>query len=254
MDICCLMKVIHLKYLRVFFWLILAIVFSSCKDKEKTTTLKIRVSNTFENQEIVADAQMKYKNNLNQFIGIQGFRYFISGMYALTTTGDRIQLGGYHLIDQKNPTSLNFQHVVSGLAEITKIGFMLGIDTSENRTASLRQTIDPDNLMYWPWLGYRFFVLDGSFKSDTINGGFTFHLGTDICRLEYELPVQFPLGSEEIVSLKLGCALDELFKNPNVINLVQDNYTHSDPGIPAEVLLSAKLAQNLKDAFSLVKE
>lgn len=239
--------------MRVFLWsLLLSIPFliSGCKGGNDPSTLIISVKNISGGNEVVADGQMKYRNKLGQYFGIQGLRYFISNMYLLDDKGQKIALDGYHLVDQKNSSSLQFSLETSTRAHIMKVGFMIGIDAQENNSASQRAAIDPDNLMYWPWLGYRFFVLDGSFRKDSINEGYTFHLGTDIARKIYEQPVHFDLKGG-VLNFDLVCNLDEFFTNPHDINLLNDNYTHSDPGIPAEVALCKKLSENMSDMFTI---
>lgn len=128
-------------------------------------------------------AQNIYLTSGGDSIMINLIAYYISNV-ILTDSLDQsfVVKNSYHLIKysaNENKTHFTISQVPIGIYK--SIQFSVGVDSAKNHVIDNVGDLDPFNLMGWPWnIGYKFFVLDGTYVSGDNTEPITYHVGEDI--------------------------------------------------------------------------
>lgn len=173
--------------------------------------------------------------------------YYISNITLEKTSGEKINLGTYHLIDEGAPATkmLSIANVPAGT--YSKISFMLGVDSVRNHTGVQEGALDPAYGMFWTWnTGYIFFRLKGRIGLDAT--AISFDIGGDGNGSVYTSDLNAFMLEGNKFTLKYKLDLAELFKGPHILNLRNEpKEIHTS----TETVLLPRMVQNMKDMFTL---
>lgn len=189
---------------------------------------------------------MQYTNEAGNDLSVSRLTYFLSGWEMMNASGEVISWDAMNLVDIEHEEDLMIQcpAVPPGTYQLR---CMVGIGPMMNHHDSLRRTVRV-NEMIWPMMmggGWHFMKLEGHFRnSQGIRDGYTMHLGTDgfACQQEWSEPFLVDMQQPRI---KLRMNVMEWFKNPEVYDLNQGNYSMGDSA------LMGKLTRNGDDVFQV---
>ncbi len=122
----------------------------------------------------------KYVNAHGDSFSVNMFKYYISNIVLINDKGEEFaEPESYHLINQSESSSLNFD-----IKEITKgtytgVKLMIGVDSLRNVSGAQTGALDPMNGMFWTWnTGYIMAKFEGnSPQSGNPAGTVIMHLG-----------------------------------------------------------------------------
>ncbi len=250
----------------IFFFLTLALVITSlnsCKDKDDDMTideptefnLSFDIAHTYNGDPLtLSSTEQLYTDGAGNELSFTDLKYLLTNIVLQKSDGtDYIPKNAeafIHLAEDR--TSFTLEDVPVG--EYTGIRFFVGVDEVKNHEDPNQYTVDHPlspilNDMHWNWNGgYIFLTLEGLYKNDAAEiDGFVYHIATDNFLMEYDFKnINFNLDANKTV--KLSFHADEVFSNPNVIDIpLMGATTHSgnDGGI------AEKIHINMESAISL---
>lgn len=230
-----------------------------CKPKEKDDTqapvytgaLDIQFEHALGSRTLHLDTSW-YINSAGDSMRMSLFRYYVSNI-TLHSNGAQWKIPEtYYLIDESYP--LTKKIALTGLPEgsYDGISFIIGVDSARNMSGAQTGALDPQNDMFWGWAsGYIFLKAEGYYM-DSIERGFSNHIGGFKYPYNAIRTAQVNFGSSTLTlgtgkrTLTLKADADELFKTPQTISL-KNIYTIHAAGPDA-----VKYADNYTDMFSLV--
>lgn len=173
--------------------------------------------------------------------------YYISNITLESETGQKTNLGTYHLVDESVPASkmITVGNIPAGVYK--KVSFLLGVDTIRNHTGAQDGALDPAYGMFWTWnTGYIFYRLKGrvglaatSISYDIGGDGNAITFTNDLSSYKVE-------GTKATLNYQMNIA--EVFKGPNPIIIQNEpKEIHSN----TETVLLPRMVQNMKDIFML---
>ncbi len=182
-------------------------------------------------------------------ITIEKFRYYISHISITDTDGKITQLNGmYFLVDESNPASkkieLNFHD-----KPISKIGFLLGVDSIRNVSGVQTGALDPLNGMFWTWnSGYIMAKMEGTSSGVQQPGHrFTHHIGGFRYGINTarNISLTLPHDQQNNTDIYIVADLNRWFKSKHDLGVAANPVCHT-PGA-----LATKFADNYSTMFSI---
>ena len=219
--------------------------------------LTIHFGAVVHNQDVHFEVDKYYMPQTGDSIGYSRVDMILSGLELLDEDGEVVVAfpDNYQYISLNgNPTSTTWEFDgVIPRKRIASMRFYIGPDSIANHgDPSLwpaGHALNPTVCgLHWGWAGgYVFAALEGSYRNDSTDALWLYHIGFDDNRMEVNIPLdggKFDRQQE----LTLNVNLDELFQGPNTIRPdVNGNSSHSmnDGG------LAASVGENLEQAFTL---
>jgi MbnP len=219
------------------------LLFIGCKSDDETVeptqapNLSLVFSHLFNGERIELD-KIYLTANQDSFL-ITEHKYIVSNIVLRNTTKNKeFEIPDSHFL-VKVPSDTNiFIIEIEGSNDRLpngtwdQIDFLIGLDSATNFAPKESPILFSDEAMHWNWdLGYKFLVAQGKYYSKNLPFPFTgvvVHIGT----MTNLVKLSFDLSSQSGLSLKNGktCTVDfkvnvdELFFNPNMIDLANSNY------------------------------
>ncbi len=264
------MKNISLAFL--LFSLVSLTFLSSCDPNEGTDadTGKVNISfrALYNGQPLVMNQSVDYGGVDLAFSKI---RFFISDL-GLIRQGETlsqelkeiemVDITGSHLSATSAAMGFTLPSKIISVGSYDKITFGLGVPSDDNATVPADYgSTDPlsEDSDYWQvWNSYIFSKLEGSFNEDgnpsTLDGNLLHHVGTDatyktITLSNQNITIQEGADTDVVILLEVA----DLLRNTDgtLLDLSAEGFTHTNPSNPDEVALSAKMANNWSNAFSV---
>ena len=200
---------------------------------------------------------IKFTNAHGEELSITKLRYLISKITFTRTTGEKIILNGYNLIDVTNSTNLSFTPMVGiPVGTYSNVSFTFGFDNDDNylNYPDLNATLW--NVPSMMGGGYHFMQLEGKFIDNTSTEiGYAYHTIravniTDPNNLIFQDTFfEIDLGEATITNnstFNIEMNIAEWFKNPNTWDLNTLNNMLM-PNFNAQIMMF----QNGQNVFSL---
>jgi hypothetical protein len=260
------------KYFNTIILLLCFIFIMGCK-KNKTQETELVKDNTvieksggeltfkFKNQVEGIDLQLSngaqkkwYKNQNNDSFFVTKFNYYFTNIKLTADDGSVYEeTYSYHLIRHENDSSLTFKVKNIPNKNYVSMSYMIGVDSAKNKSGANTGDLSPDYAMHWGWLsGYIFLKFEGKFidSSRTMND-VIYHIGGYEGKFKALRTNSISFSNGLLVNsnskvLTLSANVNELFKNPETINLSQLSFAMT-PSI-----YTVKIANNYIDMFQLV--
>ena len=214
-------------------------------------TMQVTVSHHVDNQPL-AFANQNYVNAAGDTFRITKLKYFISNVKLTNTATGKTYLekNSYHLLapqENKNGFKLNGIPV----KEFDQIEFSIGVDADANSRTDQTGDLDANTDMGWDWkTGYKFLNFGGSKVSRIAarNHALTFHIGGNQNYKTYTLHLgqSLTFQKDKPHTLQLEANLNELFRNPNIIDFEVINNVESGTNM-------SKLAENYGTGMFRIK-
>lgn len=233
---------------------------SACKTMDEPTlqepveATSIELKLNFENN--VNGAPLKYglfnyENAAGNTYMVTLLKYYISNIRLINDSGDTVAYNQFELIDASDYAFSEILLEDLPLDNYTQLIFDFGIDSMYNHDGDQFGDMDPINGMIWSWAtGYIFFKHEGKFINASGEEQFLlFHYGTDRAFVpDITVPLTDVTITENISQLILQFDLDQVYKNPNVIDFDEDNNHQSVS--ESDLPWIGKIQENLPNAFS----
>jgi len=250
----------------LFLSLLVIIMFSSCKKDngsfELTFTTKTQSGNLvlFENFDLADGTQL----NLNKL------QFYISDLRLLSDGGE-VQLTDVNLVSFNTHSdastaalgeTLTFNDIPQG--EYSGIKFGIGVNTDLNAKSPTyyagleEETVLSSPADYWSnWESYVFTKIEGYFDRNgngTAGGGdddeeLTYHTGTDELYREKTINSTITVPEGGTFNLPLTVDIDKIFNSATAIDIPNESIAHSNPNVPAKMVITNKVADNLVEAI-----
>lgn len=161
-----------------FLFINILLVFQLMQAQDIETNLKIHFKLTFKDQPLILN--QKYLSDKKDSLEIVNFKIYLSNFEIQYNDNSFLkEKNSVHLIDIKNPASVNLSIPNNPQKIISKINFNIGIDSLSSVSGAMEGDLDPMNGMYWSWQsGYINMKLEGKSSSCTTpKKEFQFHIG-----------------------------------------------------------------------------
>jgi hypothetical protein len=237
---------------------VLAIAFNSCRKDETTTptpksgSVLLEFSNKVGTDNLKMDGST-YKNQNGDDFTVSKFNYYISNIKLNNKDGSAYaETESYHLLEQSNPSSLNFSVAAVPAGTYKSITFTIGVDSLRNVSGAQSGALDPANGMFWSWAsGYIMVKMEGTSPQSTAAsnelrihvGGFT-GVNNTLSTVTLDLPNTITVNGDEN-HIHLSADVQKLFGPSNIISFATTNVVHM-PGADAK-----RVADNYKNMFSV---
>lgn len=246
-----------MKKILLFGSMALLIALGSCGEKDPVVTpearggtLRIHVKHQVNGKDAQSDAFL-YMNEAGDSFQVTLLQHYLSNFEFHSPETGWQKKAVYKLVRMKDPTTLSFDITDMPFGNYDSIRFYTGIDSVTNHNIDKVGELDPGYGMIWTWnSGYIFYMFEGKFVNDNdVVLPFAYHIGGDEYLMEYELPIAETKSlstGNTLATIDLVLEMDEIFKNPNLIDLNQEKLVSHTFDEPA---LSKKLRDNLLNAF-----
>jgi hypothetical protein len=208
----------------------------------------------------------KYYQGSSQEYNLSLFRAYLSDIRLVKDDGSETQVKDVLLIDLGyNPATpgdpntvgkeFNF-NIPAGNYKAIKMG--LGVNKPLNEV-KMNYPNDHALSIYrgtdWSWAGYRFIMLEGNAKNQSgVSEPFEYHTAMDSFYREMSFDKSFTAVEGGGVSLNIMIDVDKIF-NPadqsRKIDLVTEDFTHTEEASAEQMDLTRRITENLKDAISI---
>ncbi len=189
-----------------------------------------------------------FTNIFGENIIVQKFKYYISNFSVTDNTGKITRLPPkYFLVDETDSLSKIISLVVPDIA-ISKISFLLGVDSIRNVSGIQTGALDPLKGMFWTWnSGYIMAKLEGSSTSSTIAGHyFAYHIGGFKHPMNTVRIIDLDVSqNNRCIEMNISADINQWFKSKSVCKISETPVCHS-PGA-----LAMKIADNYSTMFSV---
>lgn len=244
--------------IKLYVFLFLTILSASCRKKDDPETaglgsMKITFQNMVGAQQMHIDS-LWYLNENGDSLQISEYKYYISNIKIQKNDGTLfIEPESYHLINQKDKSSLSFTIDNLPTGEYNKISFMVGVDEARNTSGAQVGALDPANAMFWDWnSGYIMAKMEGkSPQSTKVSKTFEYHLGGFTGKNNVLQVINLNLPSNAIVTqskkpnIHLHSDALEWFKTPVTIKIGELS-TATTPGATLKMI-----SDNYADMFTV---
>lgn len=227
------------------------VILSSCKDEEipATMAMNIELEHVLDGQTLELNGKSFTLPSGEDFTP-KKLKYYISNVVLTNSkTGEMYEeKDSYHLISEDGNKSIDLGMVPS--SNYDQLVFSIGVDEVANGKTDQTGDLDPNSDMAWNWnTGYKFLVFEGEFTNSTTGDrqGLIVHIGTNA---NYKTITHTLSGvrAGKSTSLTLSADLDELFKDPNALQLSEMESTTIMFGENA-----GKIAENYSEGFFTLK-
>ncbi len=243
-----------MKKLCVISILIITSLFTYCKKHGNNTAplnigkVAIKIAYKVDVSPLIFDT-IKYYNAADNDFSVEKLQYYISKI-RLYKAGKVCYSGNDAIYcDARRDGISAFSFTPpQGLEPGTydSITFYIGIDSAQNITNGLPQTLDNIG-MGWPDAmggGYHFLKLEGHWNNNGAISGYAIHIGQNGFQVHATVPYLFTVPATGDVNLNITMNVNEWFRNPSVYDLKLDGvFTMGD------TLLMKKLCTNGTDVF-----
>lgn len=189
------------------------------------------------------------RNILGDSISIEKFKYYISNISLTNAAGKLVKLPAqYFLVDENETASKTISLSIPNI-QISRIGFLLGVDSIRNVSGIQTGALDPMKGMFWTWnSGYIMAKLEGTAEALLTPGHrFTFHVGgfrMGMNTARY-IELSLPSTNSSVQEIHITADINQWFKSASEIKIAETPVCHS-PGA-----LAMKLADNYQTMFSI---
>lgn len=188
------------------------------------------------------------RNILGDSISIERFKYYVSHISLTNAAGKLIKLPKqYFLVDENEPSSKTISLNIPDM-QISRIGFLLGVDSIRNVSGIQTGALDPMKGMFWTWhSGYIMAKLEGTAEALLTPGHrFTYHVGGFRTGMNTARAIELPLPtSGSVQEIHITADINQWFKSASEIKIAETPVCHS-PGA-----LAMRLADNYQTMFSI---
>lgn len=192
--------------------------------------LYIHVDPTFNNNTM--NFGTKYVNQNGDTMIFSAFKFFISNIILVKEDNSTYTVPeSYHLVNTAISQKQNIYLTDIPFGNYKSIRFMLGIDSTRNRSGAQTGALDPSGEaidMFWTWnSGYIMMKIEGtSPQSGDPNKNIAYHLGGygGVNKIQKMFDINFASSVATVAQGKnpgifLKADISEFFKTPNLINL-----------------------------------
>jgi hypothetical protein len=236
--------------MKIFIYLFLTATFFACKKPiydPQFSKAEFIIDCQVEGEPLIWDS-IRYATLAGDNIGVNNLQFYISSIELMNSNGKKYTSNKIIFVDPTNSSKNKIYLDSIPPGNYISMFFLIGLDSSRNKTMNLNATTDNLN-MAWPDVmggGYHFFKMEGNFLDSTGKSkGYAIHIGKN-----QHLPTtQFDVQMKQKYwdhKYKLIFNISEVFKNPYTYSFkVDKNYTMMDS------LSIEKIKNNLTDVFSL---
>lgn len=236
-------------------WLLaLLFVLQACKEPKKeegNLTVEVR---PFVGSQPLSFSTI-YTDGNREFY-FSNLKFYLSHIKLIRADGNETEIKDVAYFDH---SSTNWKSFKSNVDAGTYKGFTfsVGLDPVQNSTNPLTidesEPLGPKSDMYWSWLKYRFFVLDGI--ADTLGNNFaggntqlTYHVGRDTCYRTVSLSGDnFTINENEQGTIYIDIDLLKIFQGSGSIDMFTEHDIQSTDG---DLPLAIKFADKAVQSFS----
>ena len=195
-----------------------------------------------------------YINPFGEVYTIKKFRYYITNVRLNTSQSSFKESNSFHLIDEKNPSSLHFNFATKK-QNYESVSFLLGVDSLYNVSGAQTGALDPANDMFWTWnSGYVMAKLEGNSSSSSLpNNLFEYHIGgfkginnvLKTITLNFSKEQALKFAEDKSVEIIINANINKWWKNINEIKI------STVPAITSPGTLAKKISDNYSAMFSI---
>lgn len=236
-----------------------AVTIIGCKKNDDNTTptktygkLTVKVNNTVDGNPISFGVRT-YTNQAGNQYSVNLLKYYISNFTLIANDNTEHNFRNYKLVNGEDTSTCSFSFDSITNNTFKAIRFAIGVDSSNNHTGLQEGDLDPINGMIWTWAtGYIFFKHEGQFTNTRgTTSPLVFHLGKDEGYSTITLPLSSMQinGNDKTIYLKFD--LNQLYKNPNIIDFNQDSVRQSTDFTDDHWI--ADMKANMINSFSISK-
>jgi len=236
------------------FWLVLAIYSLGCNEKETplqpgSSFITLKIFHTFNGEKFSFNKPFRTENG--DTVSINKLAYYLSN-FKIFNAGGTVNERIYRLVrfaDNTDTLTYTCQILSSQATGQNQIEWGIGVDNAANNSLDNFGDLSPtNNDMYWSWnTGYKFVVVEGKVRRNGLEKNLVYHIGLNEGYKLIRATLPFNLESSKKYNLVFEVKLDQLFKNPNTINVMQENDIQFDP---AQL---KKISENYADGFINLK-
>ncbi len=216
------------------------------EDTSSKPDLVIGFDHFFDGEEFALNAFYLTKNQ--DSVQITEHKYIVSNVVLHNSTdGTELKLDSpYFLVKvplDGNSDELLIDGKVHGLEEgvFDRIEFLIGLDSATNFAPEGGPKLFADEGMFWEWnTGYKFYVAEGRYYSKDLpfpSVGTVAHIGdqVNLINLSFDLSGRgsLILSNNETARINLRVDVDQLYFNPNLIDMSNSDFWQAMGGIPA---------------------
>lgn len=227
----------------------LVLTFSCCEDSEDPVTypnLMIQFDHYFNTN--VFELNKQYITANQDTVEILEHKYIVSNVVFINSTQgiEKSLRNDYYLVKvplDDHRYTLSIPGSSTGLppGNWDKIRFLIGLDSAINFAPEGAPKLFSDEGMFWDWnTGYKFYVTEGRYFSQSLpfpSTGVIAHIGemNNLVELEFDLSQKGNLLLEngKTSELVLNVQVDELFVNPNLVDLSNPSFQQAMGGSAA---------------------
>jgi hypothetical protein len=222
----------------------------ACKGTEKTPEpgtpfITLKLFHTFNGERFRLN--QAYRTENGDTIVANKLAYYLSN-FKIFDAGGTINERVYRLIRfQANTDTVVYNcEILSALANgQNQIEWGIGVDNAANNSLDNFGDLSPtNNDMYWSWnTGYKFVLLEGKVRRNGVEKNLVYHIGLNQGYKLFRATLPYSLQSDRKYNMVFEVKLDELFKNPNTIDVLAENDIQFDP------VQLKKIADNYGNGF-----
>lgn len=246
----------HRTLVWIFFGIILLSLNACKKDKDPVDhNLELKVNLKYGAQDFRINTI--YTDPVGMRIQLEKIRFYLSRISLLKADGSSVEVKSAALLDASDAESLVLKlNAPAGVYTGIRMG--LGVDSLQNNAdPTLLPSGDPLTAsdMYWTWLKYIFFKVEGRSDTTTNASGnldwlLVYHIGTDQAYRTRTFTKTLELAESEISSCNFQIDLQKVFYgDAQTIDIRTESFSHSEP---SAIGTSYKMADNFAAAISLM--
>lgn len=218
-------------------------------EKEQPPVRKLRLVFHHQLGKELLETGKTVRNILGDSISIERFKYYVSHISLTNAAGKLIKLPKqYFLVDENEPSSKTISLNIPDM-QISRIGFLLGVDSTRNVSGIQTGALDPMKGMFWTWnSGYIMAKLEGTAEAlPTPGHRFTYHVGGFRTGMNTARAIELllPPTNGSVQEIHIIADINQWFKSASVIKIAETPVCHS-PGA-----LAMRLADNYQNMFSI---
>jgi hypothetical protein len=232
---------------RIALLLSATLFFLSCrKEKAMRADLTVSIEYRINNQPLLHDTLM-YQHPAGYLFSVSRIQFYVSELTFKKSNGETQYHDAVQYLDAGIPGKNSFKLSGMPIGSYKGVSFLIGLDTTKNKTGYLATTVDNLN-MAWPDMmggGYHFIKMEGLYKDSAGIHGYSVHLGQN----GFTVPILLDNKAFEIQdvpnTMVLKMNIEEWFKNPTLYDFNNDgNYSMGDS------VAMKKLVNNAGDIFN----
>ncbi|MES2330007.1 MAG: MbnP family protein [Bacteroidota bacterium] len=190
------------------------------------------------------------KNILGETISVEKFKYYVSNFSVTNDKGVTTKLPvQYFLIDEADPLSKNINLSIPENIIVTRISFLLGVDSIKNVSGIQTGALDPLKGMFWTWnSGYIMAKMEGVSESAATGGNhFTYDIGGFRKGMNTTKRIDLNIDNKEknLQEVHINADINRWFKGSSELKIAETPICHS-PGA-----LAMRIADNYSTMFSI---